>query len=162
MPGPLIHLQIDDPFVPSVPAERLHAVAEHTLHQAGVTDGELTIVVTDDETVQALNYQYRGLDEPTDVLSFADPEAAADFVLPDQEETYWGDVVIAYPTAARQALARGHTPLEEVLLLAVHGTLHLLGHDHGTDAEKARMWAEQAAILARHGLEHVQPPDEEK
>ncbi|RME82331.1 MAG: rRNA maturation RNase YbeY, partial [Caldilineae bacterium] len=71
-----------------------------------------------------------------------------------------GDIVIAAPTAARQAHAAGHTPAEEICLLAVHGILHLLGYDHDTPARKEAMWQKQAQILAANGLAHVKPTEE--
>ena len=80
-----------------------------------------------------------------------DPDAAA----------YLGDIAIAVPTAERQAAAKGHAAPAELQLLAIHGVLHLLGHDHLDTAEKAAMWREQAAVLRRLGLEGIQPTEEE-
>ncbi|MFQ5611335.1 MAG: rRNA maturation RNase YbeY [Anaerolineae bacterium] len=152
MPPPTIHVQIDEPFAAFVPEARLDQVVRATLQHLAVAAGELTVVVTDDEALRALNYRFRGVDAATDVLSFGGPaEGPEDFPAPGSDERpYLGDVVIAYPSAERQARAQGHSALEEVLLLAVHGTLHLMGYDHSTAAEKARMWAAQAAILAGH------------
>ncbi len=114
-----------------------------TQHQAA-TDSALTIVIVDDAYVRGLNRQYRGIDTPTDILSFpADP-------LPDElqdEGPYLGDLVIAYPYASQQAAREGHGLDESLALLVVHGTLHLLGYDHDTPENKARMWAAQAEAL---------------
>ena len=74
-------------------------------------------------------------------------------------EPYLGDIVIAYPVAEAQALAATHTPSEEVVLLTVHGLLHLLGFDHDTPEHKAAMWAAQADIMSRLDLDHVQPTE---
>ena len=118
----------------------------------------LTILLTDDDYLRELNRHYRGEDVATDVLSFpagppmpGDPDAAA----------YLGDIAIAVPTAERQAAAKGHAAPAELQLLAIHGVLHLLGHDHLDTAEKAAMWREQAAVLRRLGLEGIQPTEEE-
>jgi probable rRNA maturation factor len=68
-------------------------------------------------------------------------------------------VIISYPQALAQAQADQHKPLDELQLLVVHGTLHLLGYDHDDDAEKARMWARQAEILSHLGCAVTMPPD---
>jgi probable rRNA maturation factor len=134
------------------------AAHEALTHAAAVDGAALTILLTDDDYLRELNRHYRGEDVATDVLSFpagppmpGDPDAAA----------YLGDIAIAVPTAERQAAAKGHAAPAELQLLAVHGVLHLLGHDHLNAAEKAAMWREQAVILSRLGLEGIQPTEEE-
>ncbi len=107
----------------------------------------LTIVITGDDELQRLNFDYLGVDHPTDVLAFPSGE-----VDPDQEVLYLGDVVISYPRAEAQAQAGGHGPLDEVRLLVIHGILHLLGYDHGDPDAKTRMWAVQETILADLGI----------
>ena len=107
-------------------------------------DTSLSIVITDDAHVAALNLQFRGMDAPTDVLSF--PADAPPIAIPD-EPPYLGDLVIAYPYAASQAERAGHNLDDSLSLLVVHGTLHLLGYDHDTDANRAKMWAAQEAAL---------------
>jgi probable rRNA maturation factor len=105
-------------------------------------DCSLSVVLAGEETVASLNASFRGVAHATDVLSFS-----ANVVDPETELLYLGDIVISLPRAARQAAAR-RAPLEnEVLLLAVHGTLHLLGHDHAQTAGKRRMWRAQKQIL---------------
>ncbi len=115
------------------------------------TQGDLTIVLTDDRHLHELNLDYLGVDSPTDVLSF--PAGEVD---PETEVLYLGDIAISIPRAMQQAQNAGH-PLEaEAQLLVVHGVLHLLGYDHGTEAEKAVMWAEQARVLEGLGLSRIQ------
>jgi probable rRNA maturation factor len=80
--------------------------------------------------------------------------------MPGADAAYLGDVAIAVPTAERQAAIKGHTPLAELQLLAVHGVLHLLGHDHLDAGQKAAMWAAQAAILGKLGLASIQPTED--
>jgi probable rRNA maturation factor len=132
--------------------------------QAAAPQASLSVVVTDDAEIQTLNRQYRGMDAPTDVLSFgmhddapADasaPQGAAGVpfvVAPEQAievEAYLGDVIISWPTVVLQAGEQGHSAAHELRLLVVHGVLHLLGHDHGTPQEQAHMWALQDEILA--------------
>ena len=127
--------------------------------------GQVSLLLADDAAVQELNRQYRGLDETTDVLSFsaqhpghwagttAPPPTAGSvtdfFPVPDDEPPPLGDIVISLPQARRQA-ASAATPLRrELALLLVHGALHLLGHDHADDGERATMQElEQAALSA--------------
>jgi probable rRNA maturation factor len=115
---------------------------------------DMTIVLTDDDQLHELNREYLGVDAPTDVLSF--PAAESD---PETGTTYLGDILISIPRATQQAQAAGHSIEDEVQLLVVHGTLHLLGHDHATAAEKARMWHAQAEVLSGLGLSHVKIQD---
>lgn len=111
---------------------------------------DMTIVLTDDRQLHELNVDYLGVDAPTDVLSF--PAGEVD---PETEALYLGDIAISIPRAAQQAQTGGHSVEAEAQLLVVHGTLHLLGYDHGTDEEKAVMWAEQAKVLERLGLSRI-------
>lgn len=107
---------------------------------------DLTIVMSDNARLQALNGQYLGIDAPTDVLSF--PSGDTD---PDTQAVYLGDILISYERAAEQAHAGGHTVESELQLLTVHGVLHLLGNDHAEEDEKAVMWALQTRILEAIG-----------
>ncbi len=146
-----IDVQIDPDYHESVPAERLIQVIEATLRHAGAPDGEVTLVVANDELLHQLNLDYRGIDAPTDVLSFAAQEEAEGqdvFVSAPEALNYLGDVIIAFPTAERQAAAAGHSVADELSLLAVHGVLHLLGYDHANADDEADMWARQSQILA--------------
>ncbi len=143
----MIHIQIAEEFAARVPATLIEAAASVTLtHQVAPPGAEISIVITDNAQLQQLNSQFRGVDAPTDVLSF--PADASD---PDTGNPYLGDVLISCPKAAAQAAQGGHTLAAELQLLTVHGTLHLLGHDHAEPDEKARMWAAQEEILAQIG-----------
>jgi probable rRNA maturation factor len=150
-----LHIQIEEPFVANVSPDWLRLAAQTALETEGQRSGALTLVVTDDETLHALNRAYLGIDAPTDVLSFGGE--SPDFVSPPDAEVYLGDVVIAYPQAQAQATAADHPIEAELALLVVHGVLHLLGYDHVYPDDKAVMWERQADILARLGLVHVQP-----
>jgi probable rRNA maturation factor len=157
-----ITFQIDEPFQPQVEPEQIEQALRLTFdffYQAAEVVNSVTVVVTDNELIQQLNAQYRGVDAPTDVLSF---ENAPDPDFPEVDETataHLGDIIIAYPIAQAQALAGGHTPQAEVTLLAVHGFLHLLGFDHDTPANKENMWAAQQRVMTTLGLAHVQPTE---
>jgi probable rRNA maturation factor len=141
----------------AVDAEQIRRAAQATLkHQGADARASLCVVITDDDEVQALNRQFRGIDAPTDVLSFGMQETAPQepedgfVVAPQQKEeadTYLGDVIIAYPRVVAQAGEHDHSTEQEFQLLVVHGVLHLLGHDHATVQDQARMWAIQDKIL---------------
>jgi probable rRNA maturation factor len=117
-------------------------------------DADITIVLTDDAQLHELNREYLGVDAPTDVLSF--PASETD---PETGAAYLGDILISIPRAMQQAQAAGHPVEAEVQLLVVHGTLHLLGHDHAEAEDKARMWKAQAEVLERLGLGYVKIQD---
>ena len=117
----------------------------------GVENVELSITLTDDENIHALNKKFRGIDQATDVLSFAfresnEPEIfGADFEI-------LGDVIISLERAKIQAADFGHTFLREVIFLEVHGLLHLLGYDHIDDEERIEMEAEQKFVMSKLGI----------
>jgi probable rRNA maturation factor len=111
------------------------------LREAGhAGDAELSLVLADDATVAELNAKYRRRDGPTNVLSFP---AAAPLL---------GDVVIAYETVAREARGQNRRLADHFAHLVVHGTLHLLGHDHARRADAKRMERLEAAALFRLGI----------
>ena len=140
-----------------------------------VDEYELSLAITDDATIQQLNSQYRQLDRPTDVLSFAALEfsvpeipqylSAANYKEEDLDDedldnleteesdpeyiepTYLGDIIISQTTAIRQAEERGHSLTYELAWLAAHGLLHLLGWDHPDDDSLAAMLEQQDVML---------------
>lgn len=125
---------------------KLRAGVLATLRLHGVSDGDVSVLLSDDAEVQALNRTYRGVDAPTDVLSF--PSAP-------MPHAPLGDVAISVPFAERQAAERG-VPLDvEVAYLAIHGTLHLLGMDDEADHERDAMMA----AMHRAGLEAGLPEE---
>jgi len=113
--------------------------------ELGAADREMTVVLVDDETIAAMNAAHRGVPGPTDVLSYPLHEPD-DVGMP--AVSVLGDVVISLDTAARQARERGHAPWREVVVLAAHGLVHLLGDDHADAAGWARFEAVQARALA--------------
>jgi probable rRNA maturation factor len=115
--------------------------------------GALTIVLADETQMQTLSREFSGKDIPTDVLSF--PDGTID---PDLNLMYFGDIVIAVPIAQEQAKRAEHSTNDELMLLTVHGTLHLLGFDHILPQEKDRMWAHQERILDQLGIT-IQSPE---
>jgi probable rRNA maturation factor len=136
----------------SLPATKLVEAAQKTLQYEGVErTASLSLLLTGDEELQRLNRQFRGEDKPTDVLSFPAGETAG-ATLGELGE-YLGDIAISVPTALRQAQQGGHKLEAELLLLTVHGVLHLLGHDHATEVEREKMWGAQGEILMQLGVD---------
>jgi probable rRNA maturation factor len=111
-----------------------------------VRGAELSVVLTDDASIRAINAQWRHKDEPTNVLSFPAPPA-----LPGAPRLL-GDIVIAHETTAREAKAEGKPFSDHLGHLAVHGFLHLLGYDHESDADAEVMERLEREILAKLGV----------
>ena len=116
-----------------------------------VENSELSITLTDDKNIHALNKKYRGIDRATDVLSFAFRESDEPEVIGADFEIL-GDVIISLERAKVQAEEFGHSFLREVIFLEVHGLLHLLGYDHIADDERQEMEAEQRFIMTKLGI----------
>ncbi len=109
---------------------------------------EVSVLLTDDETVRQLNARHRGIDRPTNVLSFALGETAPG---PGQPSML-GDVVLAAGVVAREAAAQGKPAARHISHLVVHGMLHLLGYDHETDSQAETMEALELRVLAGLGF----------
>ena len=108
---------------------------------------EVSVVVTDDDTVRQLNQRFRGVDAATDVLSFRlDTDG---FVTPPDSRRQLGELIISYPTAARQADEAGHDVEGELAHLVVHGLLHLIGYDHESPSDRRAMREREDALLGR-------------
>ena len=131
-------------LVPGIEETVTHAV-QAAMRQAGrEPEGlEVTVVLTGDEEVADLNQKFRGVEGPTDVLSF---EVGGEDVT-GELATYLGDVVISVDRARAQAEEAGHSVQAEIALLVAHGVLHLLGYDHVEEAEEREMWALQEAAM---------------
>jgi len=148
----MINLELNFPFPENLLERAARAALEH---EPESLECDLSIVLTDDARLQQLNRDYLGIDAPTDVLSF--PASETD---PQTGARYIGDILISMPRAQSQADAAGHPLESEVQLLAVHGVLHLLGHDHANPDQKALMWRTQAEILESLGLGNIQIREE--
>jgi len=150
-----ISVLIDAGFEECLEVSWLQSVAEHVLVAQGTGSGvELSLVIVGQERVQQLNRDYRGKDEPTDVLAFSmlpeEETPGADFtsfVTPPDGVLHLGEVIISCPQALIQAEEHHHSPKREVAILIIHGVLHLLGYEHDKPELERRMRAREVAIL---------------
>lgn len=143
---------VDDHMQQLVSTILTHAAKEEGI--VGETEVSLTFMT--DEDIQKINAVYRGIDQATDVISFALEEVSEGEVAVIREEgmpTILGDIIISVDTAKRQAEEYAHSLEREVGFLALHGFLHLLGYDHETEEDEVKMFGRQREILDSLGLE---------
>jgi probable rRNA maturation factor len=137
---PAIAVRIDDPRWKADP-ETLRIIRRAAALALGTKTGSLTILLTDDAHLADLNAQFRGRNHATNVLSF-----------PSNEPDYLGDVAIAHGVVAREASEQGKRLPQHAAHLAMHGVLHLLGHDHVVAKEAAAMEGLEVRLLAKMGI----------
>jgi len=147
MPVVVNNMQEEVPVDEALSATIDRAAASVLAAEAVPSGVEVSVALVDAGRIRELNRLYRGVDAPTDVLSFPmdDPHSG-------EPETVLGDVVIALPVAVRQAGEYGHTLAREVAYLTVHGVLHLLGFDHEEPEDRETMRRHEEAALAGLGL----------
>lgn len=156
--------------IPESLFERLNQLLQIAGELERVTDGEVALTLVDDAEIHELNKQYRGIDRPTDVLSFAMQEMGDDELeivyetdeadehaedaseSDGQFEEPLGDIIISVERAVQQAEEYGHSFERELGFLFVHGFLHLIGYDHQDEAEEKKMFGKQDEILEKAGL----------
>lgn len=173
----LVDIIDDQAYLASGQEKLLHEVIEAAAKYLNLPEGiELDLSIVSNEEIQVLNRDYRGLDKPTDILSFALTEVTSEFDVDfahldlteeaeeteDLEETefedeeaipqHLGDIIISYPRAQEQAQDYGHSLDRELAFLAVHGFLHLNGYDHQTEEEAQEMFKIQEEVLTTYGL----------
>ncbi len=146
-------LDVRVPLPKTLSKLEIRKAARSQMKELSIEDRELSIVLCDDETIHALNRDFRHKDKPTDVLAFALSEGE----FGDLAGDLLGDVVISVPTTLRQAEEAGKTPFQELAMLLVHGTLHLLGWDHETAKKDRLMRAETDRLLVAIGIPPVEP-----
>jgi probable rRNA maturation factor len=142
--APGIDIQRQSPLWDAQPA------AEQTIRDAlaaaaaeiSTASGEVSIVLTDDSGIRALNRDWRGIDKPTNVLSFPASKAGGGAPL-------LGDIVIAYETLAKDCEDEDRAFLHHLAHLTVHGFLHLIGYDHQTDHQAGEMEGLESKIMTR-------------
>ena len=127
----------------------VRAAAEMVGQLSGVENGEVSVTLTNNEYIHTLNKEYRGIDRPTDVLSFALNESEEPEMVDGPAVNVLGDLIISVERAEEQAADYGHSLRREVAFLTVHGMLHLLGYDHMEDEEREEMEAEQRFVMEK-------------
>jgi probable rRNA maturation factor len=154
-----VNVLIEEGIEVTLDPTRLQGIVEKTLlFENPPPNIELSLVITSQARIQELNREYRGKDQPTDVLSFSmseqkDGEEAAAFVGPPDGLLHLGEVIISYPQALSQAGEHGHSIDKEAAILIIHGILHILGYDHEVSDQAAVMEAREKEILAALGKE---------
>jgi len=126
----------------------LDKVIEETLNSEGVSNTVFSVIFVDMEEIHKLNKEYRGIDRPTDVISFA-LEDSKD-VLTDVRVL--GDIYVCIPKMKEQASEYGHSETRELSFLVCHGLLHILGYDHIKKEDEKLMFSKQDKILERCGI----------
>jgi probable rRNA maturation factor len=159
--APSIDIMMDSPLWKAQRGVRavLHRAIGAAAAMAATSGGELAIVLTDDSAIRALNRDWRGKDQPTNVLSFPAPAPSGSLRRKAGDSRraggrrapvrLIGDIVIAYETVEHEATAAQRPFRHHLAHLAVHGFLHLVGHDHAAEAEADAMEALEIAVLAR-------------
>jgi len=138
----MLQLELASKLPEEVHVEVLQKAAAEVASCVQTQDGIINLKLVDDALIQALNKKYSGNDKATDVLSFSYIEEGVE---PVQGEL--GDIAISLETATRQAEQAGTNLETEVVLLLVHGILHVLGHDHATADDQAKLEALQTSIM---------------
>lgn len=128
--------------------ETVQKVLEQVVKKEKLEDAVFNVILVDNFYIHELNKEYRGIDRPTDVISFA---------LEDEKEVnspirILGDIYISVDKIKEQSEAYGHSYLREFAFLSVHGLLHLLGYDHMTKEDEKVMFAYQEEILKEAGI----------
>jgi probable rRNA maturation factor len=164
---PTVDIAIDSALWDAAPAADAivrDAIAAAAAAVVAGQDGEVSVVLTDDAAIRDLNRTWRGIDKPSNVLSFPAQPVRAQGVLAGQTNPrggphsatigppLLGDIVIAYETVAREAHGEGKRFADHLAHLTVHGFLHLLGYDHDADDSAGEMERLESGILARLGV----------
>lgn len=121
-----------------------------------LNNAEVSVTVTDNEHIQAINREYRGKDMPTDVISFALNEGDEPEVVDGPDINMLGDIIISVQRAGEQAEEYGHSLAREIAFLTVHGMMHLLGYDHIEENDRLEMRQEEEYVLGKLGITREQ------
>ncbi|MDP5273097.1 rRNA maturation RNase YbeY [Chengkuizengella axinellae] len=149
-------IEISDKWV-----EELETILQIAGSLENISSGEVTLTFVDDQTIHQLNKDYRNIDRPTDVLSFAMQESSneeteiffdEDMDIDEISNDMLGDIIISVSTAKKQSKEYEHSLQREIGFLFVHGFLHLIGYDHQDEQSEKEMFDKQEAILQEAGL----------
>lgn len=129
--------------------ETMRNLINYAIEYEKIKNVIFNIIIVDNNYIHKLNKEYRGIDQPTDVISFA-LEDNADLI--QSNLRVLGDIYISIDKVYEQAKEYGHSNLREICFLMIHGFLHLLGYDHMEEAEEKVMFAKQEEILNGFGI----------
>lgn len=129
--------------------ETIEKLLNYAIEHESLDNLEFNVIIVDNEKIHELNKEFRGIDRPTDVITFA-LEDNEDF--PVMETRILGDIYISLDKAKGQAIEYGHSFLRELSFLSIHGFLHLLGYDHMESDEEKIMFSKQEEILNGFGI----------
>jgi probable rRNA maturation factor len=129
--------------------KKMQSVLKYTLRNEHIHNAVFNVIIVDNQKIQDLNKQYRHIDAPTDVITFALED---DPMINPTKKRLLGDIYISIDKVQGQALEYGHSELREIIFLSVHGLLHLLGYDHITKQEEKIMFAKQTEVLNKYGI----------
>ncbi|TWT08252.1 rRNA maturation RNase YbeY [Planococcus sp. CPCC 101016] len=134
--------------------EFVQNILEHAAKEEGLGDSEVSVTFVTNEMIRDINREYRGKDQPTDVISFAMEELGEGetAIIGSPEPRMLGDIIISLDRTKEQAADYGHSFERELGFLAVHGFLHLLGYDHMTEEDEKKMFSRQEEILISLGI----------
>jgi probable rRNA maturation factor len=142
-----VTIEVDDRFASEVDTDEVIQLVRYVLQAEGVPiPSDVSIWITDEAELQALNRTYRGVDRSTDVLSFGE-DTSTPFVNAPGQPRHLGDLAVSYPHVVRQAEEYGHSRKRELSYLVTHGLLHLLGYDHERPEDAAIMRRREEALL---------------
>jgi probable rRNA maturation factor len=147
-----INVLVEEGISPEFDSEWMQHIVEEVLVKENLPPNvEISLVITGQERIQELNREYRGKDQPTDVLSFSLSEQKKDepetFINPPDGLIHLGEVLVSYPQTVLQARERGHSSKKEMAVLIIHGVLHILGYDHEIKSMAPAMEAREKEIL---------------
>ena len=143
-----MHIQIsyDDGIARDTKIEEvIQKVCDEVSRVYGLEEDEMSILLCNNAKIHELNKEYRGIDRPTDVLSFALNEGD-DYEGSDEEHHLLGDMILSLERAHEQAVEYGHSFERELAYLTTHSCLHILGYDHMTDEDKKEMRTEEEFV----------------
>lgn len=154
----LLDINWEENTIPEAERDRIQEYFQRGIAKAlqvaeGPEEAEVSLTLVDDQRIHELNRDYRGVDRPTDVLSFAlQEEVEEEPEILDFADEILGDIIISVERARSQAEDYGHSFERELVYLAVHGTLHLLGYDHEAEEDKAEMRHQEETVMNQLGL----------
>lgn len=126
----------------------INKVIAESLRYEGVSNNcEISVTIVDNEEIHRINFKHRGIDRPTDVLSFPLIDFENETLPSDGSKIYLGDIIISAERAKEQATEYGHSFEREIAFLTAHSMLHLLGYDHMVESEEKIMFSKQEEIL---------------